>query len=184
MKKALGILVFCTLLLGGCDSGNAEPKQQEVVLTQQEQEQVKNNPNALASLLIRKAILEDMKNEKYTPEEQKTLDDLKTNVEIDYFLNHKAAETTFVNKEEVLAIYKENKSKIKGISEAEALAQIENQLYFQRREAEKNRYLNILIKKYDLNEKINEYSPAQKEENKQVAPEKKAEKKATKTEKK
>lgn len=172
MKKTLGLLLLFTLLLSGCESKEQQPKTKEVVLTQEEQKEVKNNPNELAPLLVRKAVLKEMANEKYTPEEQKVLDELKKNVEIEYFLNKKAEATTFVNREEAVNIYKENKSKFKGMSEQDAIATIERQIFFQRREAEKTKYLNVLIREYDLNNKIVEYYP--KDETKKVEDNKKA----------
>lgn len=158
MKKTLGILALFVVLLSGCEnnSGSKQPEKQTVSLTQEELLRVQNSPNEAAPLLVKKAVLKEMDTEKLTPEETKQIEEIKQNVAIDYFLNKKAAESVFIAPEEAETIYKENAKSFKNMTKEQAVAAINNQLFYQRREAEKTRYLNILVKKYNLNEKLNE----------------------------
>ena len=50
-------------------------------LTEKELKNVKENKDAIAQLLVKKAILNEIKEKKYNDEEKKSLEELKTNIE-------------------------------------------------------------------------------------------------------
>ena len=55
-------------------------------LTEKELESVKENKDAVAQLLVRKAILAEMEAKEYNEEEKKYLEELKLNMEIEFYL--------------------------------------------------------------------------------------------------
>ena len=67
-----------------------------------------------------------------------------------------------VSDEEVLAIYNANKDKLKDIKMEIALPQIREQLFLQKVNNEKINYINSLIEKNQLNDKIKLYFPKEK----------------------
>ena len=118
-----------------------------------------SNSNAAAQLLVRKAVLNEMKGVKYTEEEKKELEEIKKNIEIEYFLNKKAMETANVDDMEVLQVYKDNMDKLKEADIVQVLPQIKDQMLLQRREEEKVKYMNSLVDKYDLNAELKKHFP-------------------------
>ena len=160
MKKQLIILLAFALLLGGC--GNEEskaPKVATIKLTEQEIKDAGNNSNIGAQILVKKAVLKEMNGVKYTEDEKKELEELKKNVEIEYFLNKKAMETTNVDDMEVLQVYQNNIDKLKEADIVTILPQLKEQMLLQRREEEKVKYMNSLVEKYDLNSELKKYFP-------------------------
>lgn len=160
MKKQLFALSILVLLFGGCKTQeNATEKNLKITLTQEEVKEAENNSNIGAQLLVRKAILKEMSSIKYTEEEKKELEEIKKNVEIDYFLNKKAMETTKVDDMEVLQVYQNNADKLKDTDITIILPQLKEQMILQRREEEKVKYMNTLVEKYNLNEELKKYFP-------------------------
>lgn len=160
MKKQLFALSIFVLLFGGCKTQeNATEKNLKITLTQEEVKEAENNSNIGAQLLVRKAILKEMSSIKYTEEEKKELEEIKKNVEIDYFLNKKAMETTKVDDMEVLQVYQNNADKLKDTDITIILPQLKEQMILQRREEEKVKYMNTLVEKYNLNEELKKYFP-------------------------
>lgn len=160
MKKQLFALSILVLLFGGCKTQeNATEKNQKITLTQEEVKEAENNSNIGAQILVRKAILKEMSSIKYTEEEKKELEEIKKNVEIDYFLNKKAMETTKVDDMEVLQVYQNNADKLKNTDITIILPQLKEQMILQRREEEKVKYMNTLVEKYNLNEELKKYFP-------------------------
>lgn len=152
MKKQLIILSAFAILLGGCGSQSAAGvKHSKITLTDEEMKEVGNNPNAGAQLLVRKAVLKEMAQVKYSEDEKKELEEIKKNVELEYFLNKKGIENTKVDDMEVLQVYQNNMDKLKEADIVEVLPQIKEQMIYQRREEEKIKYMNSLVDKYDLN---------------------------------
>lgn len=200
MKKQLLVLSAFVFLLGGCESqsGTSTSKPAKITLTETEVKDMGNNSNAGAQLLVRKAVLKEMSQVKYTEDEKKELEEIKKNVEIEFFLNKKAMETTKVDDMEVLQVYQNNMDKLKEADIVQVLPQLKDQMLLQRREEEKVKYMNSLVEKYDLNAELKKHFPeiekqaeAQKEvkpavENKKsddkvkAQPEKQVEKKADK----
>ena len=160
MKKQLMILAVSAFLVGGCGAKEtAAPKIDKITLTEQEIKDTQKNSNAAAQLLVRKAILKEMNDVKYSEEEKKELEELKKNLELEYFLNKKAMETTAVDDMEVLQVYQNNIDKLKEGDIVEILPQLKNQMLLQRREEEKVKYMNSLVEKYDLNSELKKYFP-------------------------
>lgn len=152
MKKFL--LLGFILLMAGCS--NTPPK---VELTPTEVTQLNGDTNKGAELLIRKAILNDMSKYNYTSTEKNNLQLMKENLEIEYYLNTVAAKKVNISDEEVVAIYNNNRDKLKGIKAEVALPQIREQLYLQQINNEKVNYINSLVEKYQLNSKLNSHFP-------------------------
>lgn len=160
MKKQLFALSILVFLFGGCKTQeNATEKNLKITLTQEEVKEAENNSNIGAQILVRKAILKEMSSIKYTEEEKKELEEIKKNVEIDYFLNKKAMETTKVDDMEVLQVYQNNADKLKNTDITIILPQLKEQMILQRREEEKVKYMNTLVEKYNLNEELKKYFP-------------------------
>ena len=111
-----------------------------------------------------------MNDVKYSEEEKKELEELKKNLELEYFLNKKAMETTAVDDMEVLQVYQNNIDKLKEGDIVEILPQLKNQMLLQRREEEKVKYMNSLVEKYDLNGELKKYFPEAEEKQEEVKP--------------
>ncbi len=58
-----------------------------IKLTKKELEVLGENKDAIAQLLVRKAILEEMEKKEYTEEEKRYLEEMKLNMEIEFYLN-------------------------------------------------------------------------------------------------
>ena len=158
MKKNLIILGTFVFLLSGCGT-EQKPKEVKISLTEQEVKDSENNSNAAAQILVKKAVLKEMENVKYSEEEKKELEEIKENIELEYFLNKKAMETANVDDMEVLQVYQNNIDKLKDADITAVLPQLKDQMLFQRREEEKVKYMNSLVEKYDLNSELKKYFP-------------------------
>lgn len=164
MKKQLLLLsaVF-VLLMAGCETnGNTKTtasKANPVVLTEAEIKEIGTDSNAAAQLLVKKAILKEMSESNYTEQEKKELDEIKENIEMEYFLNKKASESAAVDDMEVLQVYQDNLDKLKDSDIVQVLPQLKNQMLLQRREEAKVNYMNSLVEKYDLNSEIKKHFP-------------------------
>lgn len=157
MKKYLLLGSIILLLITGCS--NITPK---VELTPIEITKLNGDSNKGAELLIREAILNDMTKYNYTLEEKEALKENKENLEIEFYMNRLAVKKVNVSDEEVLAIYNANKDKLKDIKMEIALPQIREQLFLQKVNNEKINYINSLIEKNQLNDKIKLYFPKEK----------------------
>ena len=158
MKKNLIILGAFVFLLSGCGT-EQKPKEVKISLTEQEVKDSENNSNAAAQILVKKAVLKEMENVKYSEEEKKELEEIKENIELEYFLNKKAMETANVDDIEVLQVYQNNIDKLKDADITAVLPQLKDQMLFQRREEEKVKYMNSLVEKYKLNDELKKYFP-------------------------
>lgn len=158
MKKNLIILGAFVFLLSGCGT-EQKPKEVKISLTEQEVKDSENNSNAAAQILVKKAVLKEMENVKYSEEEKKELEEIKENIELEYFLNKKAMETANVDDMEVLQVYQNNIDKLKDADITAVLPQLKDQMLFQRREEEKVKYMNSLVEKYKLNDELKKYFP-------------------------
>ncbi|WP_294704426.1 hypothetical protein [uncultured Fusobacterium sp.] len=155
MKKYL-FLGILTVLLIGCNNVS-----KKVELTPKEISQIGENSNQGAEILVRKAIIKEMSEYKYTPEEKKMLDEALENLEIEFFLNRVSVKRVNITDEQVLSIYEANKEQLKNIKPEIALPQIKEQLILQQANREKINYINSLVEKYQLNEKFKTYFPTQ-----------------------
>ncbi len=175
MKKSLILLSMFAFILGGCESKTLADNNTNIVLTEQDVKDAENNSNIGAQILVRKAVLKEMQNEKYTEEEKKELEDIKENVEIEYFLNKKAMATTNIDDMEVLQVYQNNADKFTNADITVILPQIKEQMLIQKREEEKIKYMNSLVEKYKLNDELKKHFPEidkkESEEKKEISKE-------------
>lgn len=155
MKKFL-LLGILSIMVVGCT--NAPTK---IELSPTEISQLGGDKNKGAEILIRRAVLKEMSQYKYSETDAKALKDAKENLEIEFFLNNISSKKVSVSDEEALALYNANKESLKGIKAEVALPQIKEQLLLQRVNAEKVNYINSLVEKYNLNEKFKTYFPTQ-----------------------
>ena len=160
MKKQLFALSILVLLFGGCKTQeNTTGKNSKINLTQEEVKEAENNSNIAAQTLVKKAILKEMSETKYTEDEKKELEEIKKNIEMEYFLNKKAMETTKIDDMEVLQVYQNNADKLKDVDITVVLPQLKEQMVLQKREEEKVKYMNSLVEKYKLNDELKKYFP-------------------------
>lgn len=167
MKTKLFFLSAVFLLvMSGCGkevANNNETKKEvsapkvEINLTQEEINSTGGNANLGAQLLVRKAILKEMEVYKYTPEEEKELNSAIENLKLEFFLNRTASKKVTVSDEEVLATYKENGEKLKDADIEVVFPQIKEKIFLYKVNNEKINYMNSLVGKYGLNDKIKEY---------------------------
>lgn len=128
-----------------------------ITLTQEEIASTGENANAGAQLLVRKAVIKEMEGNKYTPEEQAELDNAIENLKVEFFLNRTASKKVVVTDEEVLATYKENGEKLKNADIEVVFPQIKQEIFMFKVNNEKVAYMNSLVEKYKLNDRIKEY---------------------------
>lgn len=167
MKTKLFFLSAVFLLvMSGCGkevASNNETKKEvsapkvEINLTQEEVNSTDGNANLGAQLLVRKAVLKEMEANKYTPEEEKELNSAIENLKLEFFLNRTASKNVTVSDEEVLATYKENGEKLKDADIEVVFPQIKEKIFLYKVNNEKINYMNSLVEKYRLNDKIKEY---------------------------
>lgn len=167
MKTKLFFLsAIFLLVISGCGkevANNNEVKKEvstpkiEINLTQDELNNTGGNANLGAQLLVRKAILKEMEAYKYTPEEEKELNSAIENLKLEFFLNRTASKKVTVTDEEVLATYKENGEKLKDADIEVVFPQIKEKIFLYKVNNEKIGYMNSLVEKYRLNDKIKEY---------------------------
>ena len=194
MKIKLAILSAALLFAAaGCGNDTTAKKttaaekpavKTDITLTQEEVTNTVGNANIGAQLLVRKAIISEMEANKYSPEEQKELDNAIENLKVEFFLNRTASKRVAVTDEEVLATYKENGEKLKNIDIEVVFPQIKQEIFLYKVNNEKVAYMNSLVEKYKLNDRIKEYykieEPKAEEAPKPAAEEVKTEKPAEK----
>ena len=181
MKTKLFFLSAVFLLvMSGCGkevASNNETKKEvsapkvEINLTQEEVNSTDGNANLGAQLLVRKAVLKEMEANKYTPEEEKELNSAIENLKLEFFLNRTASKNVTISDEEVLATYKENGEKLKNADIEVVFPQIKEKIFFYKVNNEKINYMNSLVEKYRLNDKIKEYYKPVEEAQEVKAPE-------------
>lgn len=166
MKKKGMILLLLAFILGGCNMENKsktiETKEIKIELTQDEVKNIGDNKNLGANLLVQKAVEKEMENYKYSELEENVLKNTIEQVKKEYFLNNISSKKVIVTDEEVLKVYQENAEKLKNLKVEEALPLIKYQLTLAKTNVEKVKYLNSLVEKYNLNEKLKEYFPTEK----------------------
>ena len=139
-----------------------------IKLTKEELEVLGENKDAIAQLLVRKAILNEMKTKKYTEEEKKYLEEMKLNMEIEFYLNSIAQKTVQVFDYELLEVYKDNAELLKDKNTVEVYPQLQQALFNQKLGEEKVKVINELVEKYKINDVLKEYVKIEEpEENKE-----------------
>ena len=140
----------------------------EIKLTKEELKRLNGNKDGIAQLLVRKAVLTEMKNKKYTEEEKKYLEEMKLNMEIEYYLNSIAQKTVQIYDYELLEVYKNNAELLKDKNTVEIYPQLQQALFNQKLGEEKVKVINEIVEKYKINDILKEYIPLEekKEEKK------------------
>ncbi len=139
-----------------------------IKLTKEELKLLKDNKDGIAQLLVRKAILAEMENKEYTEEEKKYLEEMKLNMEIEFYLNSIAQKTVQIFDYELLEVYKNNTELLKDKNTVEVYPQLQQALFNQKLGEEKVKVINGLVEKYKINDVLKEYikieEPEEKEE--------------------
>ncbi|MEG9320785.1 hypothetical protein [Fusobacterium varium] len=140
----------------------------EIKLTKEELKRLNGNKDGIAQLLVRKAVLTEMKNKEYTEEEKKYLEEMKINMEIEYYLNSIAQKTVQIYDYELLEVYKNNAELLKDKNTVEIYPQLQQALFNQKLGEEKVKVINEIVEKYKINDILKEYIPLEekKEEKK------------------
>ncbi|BBA53328.1 hypothetical protein FV113G1_P20510 (plasmid) [Fusobacterium varium] len=131
----------------------------EIKLTKEELKRLNGNKDGIAQLLVRKAVLTEMKNKKYTEEEKKYLEEMKLNMEIEYYLNSIAQKTVQIYDYELLEVYKNNAELLKDKNTVEIYPQLQQALFNQKLGEEKVKVINEIVEKYKINDILKEYIP-------------------------
>ena len=135
----------------------------EIKLTKEELKRLNGNKDGIAQLLVRKAVLTEMENKEYTEEEKKYLEEMKLNMEIEYYLNSIAQKTVQIYDYELLEVYKNNAELLKDKNTAEIYPQLQQALFNQKLREEKIKIINEIIEKYKINDTLEEYIPLEEE---------------------
>ena len=140
----------------------------QIKLTKEEIEKLGENKDGIAQLLVRKAVLTEMKNKEYTEEEKKYLEEMKINMEIEYYLNSIAQKTVQIYDYELLEVYKNNSELLKDKNTVEIYPQLQQALFNKKLGEEKVKVINEIVEKYKINDILKEYIPLEekKEEKK------------------
>ena len=112
-----------------------------IKLTKKELEALGENKDAIAQLLVRKAILEEMK----------------LNMEIEFYLNSIAQKTVQIYDYELLEVYKNNAELLKDKNTVEVYPQLQQALFNQKLGEEKVKVINEIVEKYKINDVLKEY---------------------------
>ena len=142
----------------------------QIKLTKEEIEKLGENKDGIAQLLVRKAILAEMENKKYTEEEKKYLEEMKINIEVEFYLNSIAQKAVQIYDYELLEVYKNNSELLKDKNTVEIYPQLQQALFNKKLGEEKVKVINEIVEKYKINDVLKEYvkieEPEEKEENK------------------
>ena len=136
----------------------------QIKLTKEELKKLNGNKDGIAQLLVRKAILTEMENKEYTEEEKKYLEDMRLNIEIEYYLNSIAQKTVQIYDYELLEVYKNNAELLKDKNTVEVYPQLQQALFNQKLGEEKVKVINEIVEKYKINDLLKEYIPISTEE--------------------
>lgn len=135
----------------------------ELKLTKIELEAIGENKDAIAQLLVRKAILNEMESKEYSEEEKKYLEEMKLNMEIEFYLNSIAQRTVQIFDYELLEIYKNNAELLKEKNTIDVYPQLQQALFNQKLGEEKIKVINEIIEKYEVNKILKEYIKPEEE---------------------
>ncbi len=128
-----------------------------IKLTKEELKLLKDNKDGIAQLLVRKAILAEIEKKEYTEEEKKYLEEMKLNMEIEFYLNSIAQKTVQVFDYELLEVYKNNTELLKDKNTVEVYPQLQQALFNQKLGEEKVKVINRLVEEYKINDILKEY---------------------------
>lgn len=183
-KKIMSLGVGILLLgLAGCQGNNNQPKpkaeqapqQTQITLSKEEKDLAKGDANIGAQLLVRKAVLADMKTAALDEKEKFEMQYVRDEAAIAYFISKIAGEKIDIPEEEIKKVYELNKEqlgekKLKDVHDDIKAALINN--------VQSTRVVNYykeLVEKYKLNDALKaefpepapEAKPEVKQEDKQ-----------------
>ncbi|MDR3259950.1 MAG: hypothetical protein LBT51_10125 [Fusobacteriaceae bacterium] len=172
--KKMFALIAAIAVFSACELGAGNTKTTTastgINLTEEELKVANGNSNVVASILVKKAILEEIKSSPFTDEEKKLIADAKENIEVEAFLNKLAQANVVVREEEVLKVYEDNKEKLGADADVvSVMPQIKQLIFNQRLGEEKVKLVNSFIAKYNLNDVLKKYVPQASEDTLQQA---------------
>ena len=148
-----GVKNYCAL---GCRFTEREYSLIQENLKKLKEEYGSNN-KIILNLFKRKAILEEMEKKEYTEEEKRYLEEMKLNMEIEFYLNSIAQKTVQIYDYELLEVYKNNTEALKDKNTVEVYPQLQQALFNQKLGEEKVKVINELVEKYKINDVLKEY---------------------------
>ena len=134
-----------------------------IQLTKEETEKLGENKDGIAQLLVRKAILAEMEKKKYTEEEKKYLEEMKINIEVEFYLNSIAQKAVQIYDYELLEVYKNNSELLKDKNTVEIYPQLQQALFNKKLGEEKVKVINEIVEKYKINDVLKEYIKPEEE---------------------
>lgn len=132
-------------------------------LTKSELDTIGENKDAIAQMLVKKAILIEMEKKEYSEEEKKYLEEMKLNMEIEFYLNSIAQKTVQIFDYELLEVYKNNAELLKEKNTVDIYPQLQQALFNQKLGEEKIKVINEIIEKHKVNEVLKEYIKPEEE---------------------
>ena len=135
----------------------------QIKLTKEEMEKLGENKDGIAQLLVRKAILAEMEKKKYTEEEKKYLEEIKINIEVEFYLNSIAQKAVQIYDYELLEVYKNNSELLKDKNTVEIYPQLQQALFNKKLGEEKVKVINEIVEKYKINDVLKEYIKPEEE---------------------
>lgn len=165
MKKYfyLAILILGITACNTDTANNKNEKVTEISLTQDELKTVENNKDAVASLLVKKAISKEMKEVAYTDEEKKALNNSIEDIKMEFYLDYLAKKDVTVDDAEVLKFYQDNEKLFANQDITLVFPKIKEVLYNQKIYDKKVKYLDDLVLKYNLEDTMKKYFPENEE---------------------
>ena len=149
MKKILLVLLLGALVIG-CET--KKNSTQELKLSKTEIELIGSNQNAGAELLVKKALLKEMDGNIYSEEQKKSLEEMKSNIELEFYLSVISQQGIVVTDEEILKVYQDNKKELKDEDLVIIFPQLKQQLINQKLALAKVRTIEKIVEKYNLND--------------------------------
>ncbi|WP_410207970.1 hypothetical protein [Fusobacterium sp.] len=176
MLLSVGILLFA---LTGCQGNsnqskpetNSEVKQVEVEpgveLSKEEKELANGNPNIGAQLLVRKAVLAEIKTAALNEKEKFEMEFVKDEAAISYYLHKTLGEKIEVSEDAIKKVYEENKEKLGERKLEDVHDEIKAAIVNNVQSERLTDYYNGLVEKYKLNDSLKkEFSEPQAEDKK------------------
>ena len=149
MKKILLVLLLGALVIG-CET--KKNSTQELKLSKMEIELIGSNQNAGAELLVKKALLKEMDGNIYNEEQKKSLEEMKRNIELEFYLSVISQQGIVVTDEEILKVYQDNKKELKDEDLVIIFPQLKQQLINQKLALAKVKTIEKIVEKYNLND--------------------------------
>ena len=127
-------------------------------ITKVELEQLEGNKDRMLQLLLKKALLKEMVEKKYTEQEKAILAELKENTEVEFYLNCISKKDIQIEQHELLEVYKNNLETLKDKNISEVFPQLQQAIVNQKLREEKIKTINQIIEKHKLNDLMEKYS--------------------------